>query len=79
MAECRDCSTNTLTPTGAVELPHWPAGGMCTLEYLPLVREALEASLAHAAGGHTLRKDLFRELSKTKLGPPIELEQASYR
>ncbi len=47
------------------------------MEYLPLVREAIEASLA--PGGHTLRKDLFRELSETKLGPPIELEQASYR
>ena len=79
MAEEQDCSTNAQAPTGAVELPHWPVGGMCTLEYLPLVREALEASLAHGAGGHTLRKDLFRELSKTKLGPPIELEQASYR
>jgi hypothetical protein len=52
---------------------------MCTVEYLPLVREAIEASLALASGGHTLRKDLFRELSETKLGPPIELEQASYR
>ena len=52
---------------------------MCTLEYLPLVREAFEASLGLAARSRTLRRDIFRELSETKLGAPIELDKASYR
>ena len=35
--------------SGVVVLPSWPAGKMCTLEYLPMVREVFEDSLRRAA------------------------------
>ena len=69
---------NSLVP-GVLELPAWPAGKMCTLEYLPMVKEVFEDSLRRAARAHTLRREFFRELSKTQLGHPIELEGASHR
>ena len=65
--------------SGALELPAWPAGKMCTLEYLPMVKEVFENSLRRAARARTLRWEFFRELSKTNLGPPVELEEASHR
>lgn len=52
---------------------------MCTLEYLPMVKEVFEDSLRRAARAHTLRREFFTALSKTKLGPPVELEEASHR
>ena len=71
--------TRTSMGSGAVELPAWPAGKMCTLEYLPMVKEVFEESLRRAARAHSLRWEFFRALSRTKLGPPIELEEASHR
>ncbi len=65
--------------SGVVVLPSWPAGKMCTLEYLPMVREVFEDSLRRAARAFTLRRKFLRELSKTGLGPPVELEEASHR
>ncbi|CAL5223407.1 g5916 [Coccomyxa viridis] len=64
--------------TGVVGLPSWPAGKMCILEYLPMVKEAFEDSLRRAARAYTLRREFLRALSKTELGPPIELEEASH-
>ena len=65
--------------SGAVDLPTWPAGKMCTLEYLPMVKGVLEESVQRAAKAIVSRREFFRALSKTELGLPIELDQASYR
>ena len=57
----------------------WPAGRMCILEYLPLVKDAVQTSIAQAVRVCTIRRDVFRELSSTGLGAPIELDTISYR
>lgn len=68
-----------MASAGRVELPSWPAGRMCILEYLPLVKDAVQASMAQAVRVCTIRRDVFRELSSTGLGAPIELDTISYR
>ena len=68
-----------MASAGRVELPPWPAGRMCILEYLPLVKDAIQASIAQAVRVCTMRRDIFRELSGTGLGAPIELDTTSYR
>ena len=68
-----------MASAGRVELPSWPAGRMCILEYLPLVKDAVQASIAQAVRVCTIRRDVFRELSNTGLGAPIELDTISYR
>ena len=52
---------------------------MCILEYLPLVKDAVQDSIAQAVRVCTMRRDVFRELSGTGLGAPIELDTTSYR
>lgn len=59
---------------GKVELPLWPSNGMCTLEYIPQVKSAVQRSSQEAGAALSLRRDFFKGLTAAGLGEPAEFD-----
>jgi hypothetical protein len=64
---------------GKVELPAWPAQGMCTLEYVPHVREALRRCCEAAGNSLAHRRGLFAALALAGLGQLAEVDDVTCR
>lgn len=70
---------NGSVPAGKVDLPDWPAKGMCTVEYIPEVKQALRDRCNAASASLSLRRSLFDALSLAGLGQLVEVDEATCR
>lgn len=65
--------------TGKVELPPWPSHGMCTLEYIPQVKSAVQRSCQEAGAALAFRREFFKGLTAAGLGEPAEFDETTCR